>query len=50
MGRITLADSLIMLGMALLFVGLAGYDWRVAVIVIGALLTIAGAFGIVRGG
>jgi uncharacterized membrane protein len=49
MRNITLADGFAVIGLLLLFAGLAGYDWRLSLCVTGGLLLVAGAFGIVRG-
>lgn len=42
-------DMTFVVGFALLELGLLGYDWRIAAIVSGTILTIAAVFGSVRG-
>ena len=44
-----LNDALAGLGLALLAVGLAGVDWRLAAIVVGGLLLLASTVGAWRG-
>ena len=49
MQKLTLTDGLLVGGLLLLAGGLAGYDWRLALIVCGILLLAGGVVGMVRG-
>lgn len=49
--RFDLADGLVILGLALLAGGVAAFDWRLALIVCGAvLLWVGGRYALPRGG
>lgn len=49
MRRIDAADALIVWGVILLGAGLAAYDWRLALVVIGVISLALGIAGAVRG-
>lgn len=44
-----LTDVLIVVGLLLLGVGLAAYDWRLAAVVLGAIVLLCGLVGAWRG-
>lgn len=48
MKRIDLADVMVVLGLALLAGGLGAYDWRLALIVCGAILLLVGLVAVLR--
>lgn len=48
-GRIDLADVLVAVGWVMLAAGLAGYDWRLALVVCGVVLLAVGLWSAGRG-
>ena len=49
MRRIDLSSALVVIGLAALGAGIASYDWRLALIVLGALLFVIGGYAELRG-
>ena len=49
MKAITLSDILLIVGLLLLVGGVSAFDWRLGLMVCGALLLAGGAVGMVRG-
>ena len=47
--RVTGTDGLVAVGLVMLAVGIAAYDWRIALIVCGGLLAALGIAGSIRG-
>lgn len=50
MSKFDLSDVVFLVGLVLLAIGLAAYDWRLALVVCGALLLILGLWGTYRRG
>ena len=46
--RLDLADWMVILGLAMLAAGLGGYDWRLALVVCGAVLVVFGLWLVSR--